>query len=184
VHVERGCLGLLSKALDKASPPGKKSAPSALISSGKKAILKSAGISQQRAAEVWSRASGRSLHPKSALASVSNPRQDGVIMRQKNVKPWEKIGISRATWYRHEKPTEKPERDNLADVAKQFGYPSVRSMQRALRVMRSELWPIVERGLVSIAKADRSLADPDFMRRAREILSQKPPRSAISRSQQ
>jgi len=66
------------------------------------------------------------------------------------VKPWEKIGISRATWYRYGKPTEKAvyedqkwdKRGGLgggttADWAadlKKFGFSSIRTYQRAMRV--------------------------------------------------
>jgi hypothetical protein len=49
-------------------------------------------------------------------------------------KPWEGIGISRATWYRHGKPTKKHERDSPAKMAALFGATSVRTYQRTMRV--------------------------------------------------
>jgi hypothetical protein len=108
-------------------------------------------------------------------------------MRQKTAKPWEALGISRATWYRYGKPTEKavyedlkwekggPGSGTLADCAddlKKFGFPSTRTYQRVMRVRLSPLWPYVERGEVSIAKADRSLADPEFMRHFHNVVAE------------
>jgi hypothetical protein len=92
-------------------------------------------------------------------------------MRQIAPKPWEKIGISRVTWYRHEKPTMKPPRGTLADSAgdlKNFGFNSIRSYQRTMRVMKSELWPYVDARAISVATADKILANPRFLRRFRE----------------
>src|SRR5216684_5606071 len=128
-------------------------------------------------------------------APVSNPRQNGAIVRQKD-KPWEKLGISRATWYRYGKPTEKAVyadmrwekrggdgtlTDALADEraewpprglslhglatavieeTKKNRPPSMRTFQRTMRVMQSELWPYAEAGILSIAQADRTLGNP------------------------
>src|SRR5262245_17128917 len=61
---------------------------------------------------------------------------NGGIMRQ-SPKPWEAIGMSRATWYRHGKPTEKPTRYTQADVAKILGI-SLRTTQRDLARARQE----------------------------------------------
>lgn len=83
------------------------------------------------------------------------PRHIGAMVRQQ-IKHWEKLGISRATWYRYGKPTEKAVYDDLRWV---------------MRVMSSPLRHYVERGEVSIAKADRSLADPAFMRRFHNIVA-------------
>ena len=47
-------------------------------------------------------------------------------------KPWEAIGISRATWYRHGKPAEKPVRPLVADEAR-------RAHQRIMRVMAADI---------------------------------------------
>jgi hypothetical protein len=103
-------------------------------------------------------------------------------MSLKQDKPWETLGISRATWYRYGKPIEKAVYDDQRfgkrghagggsldefanDLKNHFGISSIRSYQRMMRVRMSPLWPYVERGEVSIAKADRNLADPEFMRR-------------------
>src|SRR5262245_3686634 len=52
-----------------------------------------------------------------------------VSMRQPQ-KPWEAIGMSRATWYRLGKPTEKPARTApLREMAEAFGV-SLRTIQR------------------------------------------------------
>jgi hypothetical protein len=108
-------------------------------------------------------------------------------MRQKTDKPWEKLGISRATWYRYGKPTDKavyadlrwdkqgaggPLADCADDLKKHFGIGSIRTFQRMTRVLRSPLWPYVEHGQVSIARADRSLADPEFMRRFHKVVAE------------
>jgi hypothetical protein len=53
---------------------------------------------------------------------------NGGIMRR-SARPWKMLGMSRATWYRHGKPTEKPKRYRQADVAKILGV-SVRTIQR------------------------------------------------------
>jgi uncharacterized protein YoaH (UPF0181 family) len=42
---------------------------------------------------------------------------------------WEMLGMSRAAWYRHGKPTEKPKRYSQADIARILGI-SVRTLQR------------------------------------------------------
>lgn len=46
-----------------------------------------------------------------ADGSVSASRQNGADVRQK-AKPWEVLGISRATWYRYGKPAHKGEYDD------------------------------------------------------------------------
>ena len=58
-------------------------------------------------------------------------------MRQ-TPKPWDAIGVSRATWYRHGKPTQKPTRVTQEQMAKAFGV-SVRTIQRdrALAIKRT-----------------------------------------------
>src|ERR1700732_3033760 len=59
------------------------------------------------------------------------------------VRPWEAIGMSRATWYRHGKPTTKPTKlKTHAQVAKMFG-TSLRSMQRSKRALK--LAPEIEK---------------------------------------
>jgi predicted DNA-binding transcriptional regulator YafY len=48
-------------------------------------------------------------------------------MRQK--KPWEVIGMSRASWYRHGKPETKPQKVHQATLAQVLGV-SIRTIQR------------------------------------------------------
>jgi hypothetical protein len=118
----------------------------------------------------------------SESGSVSESRQYGAKVRQE-AKPWEALGISRATWYRYGKPTEKAVYDDLRwekqggcgtqadcadDLKNRFGFPSIRTFQRVMRVAQSELWPYAEAGLISIARADRILANPDGLRLFRE----------------
>ena len=69
-------------------------------------------------------------------------------MRQKQShRPWEKIGISRSTWFRHGKPTEKPKKPKtVAEIAAQVGASSTRTYYRKMRVLGSELAPFVHSG--------------------------------------
>jgi hypothetical protein len=52
--------------------------------------------------------------------------------------PWKAIGMSRAGWYRHGKPTTKPKRYTQADIAKIAGV-SLRTIQRDLASERQKL---------------------------------------------
>jgi hypothetical protein len=62
-------------------------------------------------------------------------------MRRKQSNPWEAIGMSRASWYRHGKPTEKPKRITVADEARRAGV-STRTHQHIMRVMAADIdWP-------------------------------------------
>jgi hypothetical protein len=63
-------------------------------------------------------------------------RLNGGIMRQ-TPEPWKAIGMSRATWYRHGKPNEKPKRFTQADVARILGV-SLRTTQRDLARVRAD----------------------------------------------
>jgi hypothetical protein len=66
--------------------------------------------------------------------SLTNPPDGGKVRR-----PWEAIGMSRASWYRHGKPTEKPKRKTThADIAKICGC-SVRTIQRDRAQMLREV---------------------------------------------
>jgi hypothetical protein len=47
------------------------------------------------------------------------------------LRPWEAIGVSRATWYGHGKPTTKPQRETQAQLAARLG-ASLRTVQRAI----------------------------------------------------
>ena len=110
---------------------------------------------------------------------VSSLRHYGGMMRwsARSARPWDEVGISRATWYRHGKPTKKPTRPKtVAEIAKQFGASSKRTYQRTMRALQSELGPYVAAGRLSAAQADRMLGDPQRLRRFLELVAahQKP----------
>ena len=112
--------------------------------------------------------------------SVSPSRHTGAAVRQKD-KPWIKLGLSRATWYRYGKPTDQDvvndliwERrpsgklaDSLEELKRLCGVTSIRSYQRVMRVMNSELGPYLLAGHISAAKADKILANPEWLQRVR-----------------
>src|SRR5262245_3967868 len=102
------------------------------------------------------------------LDTVSTLRHYGGVMRQQqSARPWEKIGISRATWYRRGKPTEKPRKPKtVPEIAAQVGASSTRTYYRMMRVLGSELAPLVHSGQLSMTRADRMLGgDPEQLRR-------------------
>jgi hypothetical protein len=76
-------------------------------------------------------------------------------MRQK-LKPWEGLGISRATWYRHGQPTTKPSRVTQAEMAR-IGRISLRTLQRTARIQKSalELMPLIMSGQLSRGFVDQ-----------------------------
>jgi hypothetical protein len=85
------------------------------------------------------------------------------MMRQT---PWKKIGVSRATWYRHGKPSEKPRKPKtVPEMAKQDGATSTRTYYCTTRALQSELGPLVMADQLSVAKADRT------WRRSRSVAS-------------
>jgi hypothetical protein len=103
--------------------------------------------------------------------SVSARCHVGSMMRQ-SARPWEKIGISRATWYRHGKPTEKPRKPKTApEIAKQIGVTSTRTYYRTMRALKSDLGPFVTAGHLSVAQVDRLLSDPEHLRRFLQMLA-------------
>jgi hypothetical protein len=92
-------------------------------------------------------------------------------MRQ-TIKPWEAIGISRASWYRHGKPTEKPQRITVADEARRAGV-SKRTHQRIMRVMRKDAdlaVLMIRDGWCKPGQADEVIASPRLHRRFRKWL--------------
>jgi hypothetical protein len=91
-------------------------------------------------------------------------------MRLEN-RPWEKLGMSRATWFRRGKPTKPRKRTTVHDKAKAHGAPSTRTFQRMMRESRSELAPWIGPGLYSISQADELLSDPERLRGALEALA-------------
>ena len=80
------------------------------------------------------------------------------MVRQMTVKPWDEIGISRATWYRQGKPKTKQHRITQAQAAISMGI-SVRSIQRARRILRQapELENLIMRDELSLGAAEKTL---------------------------
>ncbi len=90
-------------------------------------------------------------------------------------KPWEAVGMSRRTWYRHGKP-DKPRRkftreEEIAGL-REAGIPvkSWRTWQRTMRVLQSPLAPFVESGQMSISRADKILSTPGGVERFIKML--------------
>ena len=83
-------------------------------------------------------------------------------------KPWQAIGISRATWYRHGTPTEKPGRTSEAAEARRAGV-SLRTHQRIMRVMGADmdLAALMLKGWCKPGQAEQFIADPRRHRRFR-----------------
>lgn len=94
-------------------------------------------------------------------------------MRQKKPKPWEALGMSRATWYRHGKPAEKiePLMDcSCAAVARHDGI-SIRTVHRMNRVLRADpalFTAVAEHGVGKWGQAEWLIKNPDAHRRWRE----------------
>jgi hypothetical protein len=107
------------------------------------------------------------------LDAVSLVRHYGGMPRQAS---WEKIGVSRATWYRHGKPAEKPRKGKtVPEIAKEIGVSSTRTYYRTMRALNSELAPLVVAGQLSAAQADRMLGgDPQHLRRFLALLPPAP----------
>jgi hypothetical protein len=81
-------------------------------------------------------------------------------MRQTR-RPWKALGMSRATWYRHGKPSKKPpKRETQAMFAQQTGR-SVRTLQRLMRIERAdpELTNLVIARQITIGKAEALVRD-------------------------
>jgi hypothetical protein len=86
--------------------------------------------------------------------------------------PWEAIGISRATWYRHGKPTEKPFRSSVVREARAAGV-SVRTHQRIMRVMRADsdlAVAMLNHGWCKPGQAEAIVANPVWLRRFRRLV--------------
>jgi hypothetical protein len=86
-------------------------------------------------------------------------------------KPWEAIGMSRATWYRHGKPEKKPYRMTQAQIAKLQGV-SLRSLQRAARVLRvaPELESLISGGLSLHLAEQAAKMTPDERKRFLDLV--------------
>jgi hypothetical protein len=105
---------------------------------------------------------------------VSTLRHYGGMMRwsDRSTRPWDEVGISRATWYRHGKPTEKPRKPKtVPEIAVRVGASSTRTYQRTMRALNSELGPYVTAGRLSATQADRLLGDPERLRRFLELVA-------------
>jgi hypothetical protein len=92
-------------------------------------------------------------------------------MRQK--KPWEAIGMSRASWYRHGKPSEKPKRVTVADAARAAGASSKRTYQRIIRVMGGDMDLAVlmlEHGWCKPGQAEKIITNPCAHRAFRKMI--------------
>ena len=92
-------------------------------------------------------------------------------MRQ--AKPWEAIGISRATWYRHGKPTENPGRTSVARAARMMGASSTRTYQRIMRVMAADMdlaVAMLRHGWCKPGQAEAIIKDPVLLRKVRRML--------------
>ena len=99
-------------------------------------------------------------------------------MRQ--AKPWEAIGISRATWYRHGKPTENPPRTSIARAARTMGASSTRTFQRIHRVMAADmdLARAMLDGWCKPAQAEAIIKDPVLLRKFRRMVKRTKGRKA------
>jgi hypothetical protein len=94
-------------------------------------------------------------------------------------KPWEAIGISRATWYRHGKPTEKPKRTSIARAARAMGASSTRTFQRINRVLAADMdlaLLMLQHGWCKPGQAEAIIRDPVLHRKFRKLLRKRSPR--------
>ena len=94
-------------------------------------------------------------------------------MRQKQ--PWEAIGMSRATWYRRGKPTEKPLHLNAAQRVRLFLGRSVsnRTAQRIERVMDADMdlaRLMLHEGWCKPGQAEQILTNPRAHRAFRKMI--------------
>ena len=95
------------------------------------------------------------------------------MMRKKAIdKPWESIGISRATWYRHGKPTKKAKPRQTVDAAAKAMGDTKRTYQRKMRVLASKLRRYVLAGELSVAQADRLLGNREQLHRFNEFVAE------------
>jgi hypothetical protein len=81
----------------------------------------------------------------------------GGIVRHMKQNPWTAIGMSRASWYRHGKPTKKPVKQTLAQWCAEHG-AKLRTIQRYKRVFKDpELREAVDRGELTAHAAEQYL---------------------------
>jgi hypothetical protein len=77
--------------------------------------------------------------------------------------------MSRASWYRHGKPTEKPRRMTAAEEARRAGV-SLRTHQRIMRVMKTDIdlaRLMICDGWCKPGQAEEIIANPTMHRRFR-----------------
>jgi hypothetical protein len=81
----------------------------------------------------------------SHLSAKKSVWRKGETVKRKQ-KPWEAIGMSRASWYRYGKPTAKPSKPMMQrEIARKVGV-SLRTAQRITRVLRiQDQLPAAER---------------------------------------
>lgn len=51
------------------------------------------------------------VHPVTVRRKMAIPREQYLAESLSRTRPWEKLGISRATWYRRGKPMPPPEKE-------------------------------------------------------------------------
>jgi hypothetical protein len=87
-------------------------------------------------------------------------------------KPWQAIGMSRASWYRHGKPAKKPPRPSAAAAARAAGV-SLRTHQRIMRVMAADIdlaVAMLDRGWCKPAQAEAIIKNPALLREFRKMV--------------
>jgi len=98
-----------------------------------------------------------------------HPRRDGNLTSAPDggkVRQWEALGMSRASWYRHGKPTEKPMRRGQGPFSQRKmaagNHVSLRTQQRMDRIAEfdGDLWGLTVEGHIKPAQAERIIADP------------------------
>jgi hypothetical protein len=102
---------------------------------------------------------------REATARLNDPPTGGIVRQQKD-SPWEALGISRGTWYRHGKPTERPiprgqgpfSQRNIAARDR----ISLRTQQRRDRIMEFDfdLWRMTVDGKIKATTAEQIITDP------------------------
>lgn len=94
-------------------------------------------------------------------------------MRQAG-KPWQKIGMGRATWYRHGKPTTKLYRMTQQQAAV-LQNVSLRSVQRASRVLRlaPDLAPLIDSGKLKLGPAEEEVKSRAFKEAFQKMLDRR-----------
>jgi hypothetical protein len=88
---------------------------------------------------------------------LTNPPNGGKLRQ------WEAIGMSRASWYRHGKPTEKPGALGEWFRRKELEHwKSKRTVERVKRIMEfdGDLWNLMVDGHFKPAQAERIICDP------------------------